>query len=90
MKKLSAATKKVNESGQVDRSADDKKFDDICFTELSDIFNKNAKWKSIATALGYQDYMENWQKLRNPTKVLLTFTEVISIEFIFFLHFNRY
>lgn len=56
-----------------------KKFDDSCFTELSDIFNKNSKWKSIATSLGYQECIEIWQKLRNPTKVLLIYTEVIAI-----------
>lgn len=70
--------KKVAESSKIERTTNEKKFDDIFFTELSDIFNKNAKWKSIATVLGYQDYVTNWQKLRNPTKVLLTFTEVIE------------
>ncbi|XP_055325514.1 nuclear factor NF-kappa-B p110 subunit isoform X2 [Sitodiplosis mosellana] len=78
-RKLSAITKKVAESSKVDRSVDEKKFDDICFTELSAIFNKNTKWKSIATVLGYQDYVANWQKLRNPTKVLLTFTESLKV-----------
>lgn len=82
---MNAIIKKVAESSKIERTTDEKKFDDICFTELSDIFNKNAKWKSIAIVLGYQDYVANWQKLRNPTKVLLTFTEVI--EFIYQVHF---
>lgn len=44
---------------------------------MSEIFNKCAKWKSIANALGYQEFVEKWQTLRNPTKTLLMFAEVI-------------
>lgn len=72
-----ASTKSTGETGKLHRKQSEYKFDDSCYTELSEIFNKGGKWKSIAIALGYQDVMETWQKLRNPTKVLLMYTEVI-------------
>lgn len=56
--------------------SDEETFDDKCYTELSDVFNKNDKWILIANELGYQNYVGNWQKSRNPTKVLLSFAEV--------------
>lgn len=60
------------------RKSDEQKFDEKCYMELRDIFNKNDKWKSIANALGYQNHLENWQKSRNPTKVLFMFAEVCA------------
>lgn len=52
------------------------KFDDKCYTELSDIFNKDAKWKAIANSLGYQNFLGDWENSRSPTKVLFMFAEV--------------
>lgn len=84
---MAAIAKKISESSKVDRT-DGKKFDDICFTELGAIFNKNAKWKSIATVLGYQDYVAKWQTMRNPTKVLLMFTEVNQLNLVDKIQFD--
>lgn len=84
---MTTIIKKIAESSKVERRVDELKFDDICFTELGDIFNKNAKWKSIATVLGYQDYVVKWQNSRNPTKVLLNFAEVIEISYQVFITF---
>lgn len=86
IEKMFALTKPTTDSIKVERMHPEKKFDDCCFIELSDIFNKNAKWKSIANSLGYQDYIASWQKLRNPTKVLLMYAEVIALKYILLLH----
>lgn len=71
--------KSVADSNQLERKHSEKKFDDGCFIELSDIFNKNSKWKTIATVLGYEEYVAGWQKLRNPTKVVLMYAEVLRM-----------
>lgn len=55
----------------------ERRFDDSCFIELSELLNKDAKWKSVAKELGYDEFIKPWQILRNPTKVLLIYTEVI-------------
>lgn len=57
-------------------TSSEKKFDDPCFTELSSILNQNSKWKSLATKLGYVNSIEKWQSFRNPTKILLLYSQV--------------
>lgn len=55
----------------------ERRFDDCCLIELSELLNKDAKWKLVAKELGYEEFIKSWQNLRNPTKVLLIYTEVI-------------
>lgn len=57
------------------------KFDEICLTELSSIFNKSDKWKAVAASLGYQLHVSNWQTKMNPSKVMFMFSEV-RVEFL--------
>lgn len=59
-----------------ERKPDEWKFDDKCYMELSEIFNKNTKWKSVANMLGYQNFLGDWQNSRSPSKVLFMFAEV--------------
>lgn len=66
----------IKNDAPIQRFNECKKFDDCCFVELSDLFNKNSKWKRLAEELDYGKLIESWQKLRNPTKVLLIYTEV--------------
>lgn len=88
-----------------ERKSDDWKFDDKCYMELSEIFNANAKWKSVANMLGYQNFLGDWQNSRSPTKVLFMFAEVCVrtheptsgslstrcfIRFVFLISFSQY
>lgn len=82
---MTANTKILVDSDKLERKSEGGKFDDCCLTELSDIFNKNGKWKSIATILGYEGFVAKWQKLRNPTKVLLMYAEVIQLNWTYIL-----
>lgn len=68
----------VESSSKSEQKTEPKKFDDFCIGELSNIFDINSKWKTIAIALGYQEFVTMWQKSRKPTKVLLKYFEVIQ------------
>lgn len=74
---LQAKNAKISEL----KSRVEGRFDDLCFTDLSTLLNKNAKWKILAEELGpgYEEHIESWQKLRNPTKVLLILTESLKV-----------
>lgn len=52
------------------------KLDNLVLTQLCDIFNENAKWKTVANMLNYQIHIPQWSKLRNPTKNMLMVSEV--------------
>lgn len=80
MRILQITLNSKSDSNRAALKSTEKKFDDICFDELSAIFNENAKWKLIANILGYNDHEAKWRKHRDPTKILLKYTEVITIE----------
>lgn len=61
------------------------KFDDLCLTHLSDLFNENKKWVQVANALDYQIHIEAWEKTRNPTKMMFVFSEVSYSELYYYL-----
>lgn len=75
-KKLMMLKEQFASSNKLQANPLEKPFDDQCFTELSEVFNKNSKWKSVATVLDYEDYVPTWHPLRNPTKALLMYAEV--------------
>lgn len=52
------------------------------YAEMGDIFNKDNKWKSVAIKLGYQNYLDYWQKSRNPIKTVLLFAKVNNHAFV--------
>lgn len=83
--KLLSIEEKIDEITQTFHA--ERRFDDGCFIELSELLNKDAKWKSVAKELGYEEFIKSWQILRNPTKVLLIYTEVI---FGIFLNYCRW
>lgn len=70
------AQSKQMSSSSAPPSKANSKFDDICLTQLCDIFGKNEKWKSIAKQLGYETHLKDWEKTRNPAKMLFMFSEV--------------
>lgn len=43
-------------------------------------FNENQKWKQLAIALHYEDYVHCWEKLQNPIRALLIFAKVKTIK----------
>lgn len=59
------------------------KFDDICLKQLSEIFNVNNKWQTVAKAFGYNIHIPQWSKNRNPTKMMFVFSEVRQFFFFF-------
>lgn len=73
-----ASNEKKTDTDEITQSfLAERRFDDCCFIELSELLNKDAKWKSVAKELGYDEFIIPWQILRNPTKILLIYSEVI-------------
>lgn len=50
--------------------------DDICLTELCEIFNKSDRWKRLAEALNYDAFTSVWEASKNPSMMLFKFSEV--------------
>lgn len=50
--------------------------DDVCLTQLCEIFNVNGKWQRVANHLGYQLHIPSWAEKRNPSKIMFVFSEV--------------
>lgn len=50
--------------------------DDICLTELCEIFNKSDRWKRLAEALNYDAFTSVWEASKNPSRMLFKFSEV--------------
>lgn len=50
--------------------------DDICLTELCEIFNKSERWKKLAEALNYDAFTSVWEASKNPSMMLFKFSEV--------------
>lgn len=54
-------------------------FDENCLNDLCTVFNRDNKWKTLATELGYQAFTTVWESSKNPSKMLFKFSEVIPL-----------
>lgn len=63
------------------------KFDDDAIISLCQIFNRQEKWKRLASSLNYAHQINFWESSSNPTKMLLreieknetTITQLINV-----------
>lgn len=53
-----------------------KPIDPERLNRLCEIFDKDDKWRSLAKALGYHSYIENWVSARSPSRAVFMFIEV--------------
>lgn len=77
--KVQPRPKELISNPELQRS--DKPIDVNSMNRLCDIFNKDDKWKRVAEALGYQIHIQNWNRVKDPSKALLMFSEVRKVLF---------
>lgn len=51
-------------------------FDEQCLQELCKIFDKNEKWKDVLIVMGFEEIIDEWEKLDSPSRKLFKYIEV--------------
>lgn len=72
-------TKAKASDSESEEENDEAFFDEQGLKELSEIFNKNEKWKNLSKLMGFEMKIGEWEKAENPTERLFMYLEVSSI-----------